>query len=165
MRRFLLLTLFCLCLFYPLLIAPPAAGPLSALITFCLLGTYSSSVLIRLVRPAGNVEHSITGTGDSHTEKTWTVPESTTDQLCNIAIDVDKVTSFFIVSTADVALEANNATTPDFTLTLKANQPYYWHTNSLDTFKCTTDVTCFYATTGSGCNAVIDVDVIQDSTP
>lgn len=164
--RGLLLLLFALliCLASPLFTAPATAGPIASLLTCCLVG-YTSSVLIRLVRPAGNLENTISGTGDSHTEKTWIVPDSTSDQLCNIAIDVDKVSLFYILSTQDVTVEANNGTSPDFTLNLKANEPYFWHTNSLDTFKCTADVTAFYISNSSGASATISCDVIQDSTP
>lgn len=162
--RGLLWILALILLLIPLLITPPAAGPTSALVTLCLIG-YTSSVLIRLVRPSGNLEYTITGEGDSHTEKTWTVPDSTADQLCNIAIDVDKVTLFYIVSTQDVTIETNNGTTPDNTLSLKAGKPYFWEPDSLDTFLLTVDVTKFYITNNSGSSATVYCDVIQDSTP
>jgi hypothetical protein len=102
---------------------------------------------------------------DGGTSRSWSVPDESTDLQCNIAIDVDKVKSFVIVSDQDVTIVTNDGTTPDDTLTLEAGIEYRWDEDSLDDFKLTADVTAMYITNASGAAATVDVDVIQDTTP
>lgn len=127
--------------------------------------TFSSSIQIKLIRDSGNIEKTITESGDGRTERSWTVPDSTSDQLCQIAIDVSQVQLFLIVSSQDVTVETNDGSTPDNTLNLKANEPYLWHVSSLDSFLLDTDVTAFYITNNSGSEATVDCEVIEDTTP
>lgn len=95
------------------------------------------------------------------------VPDSTTDQLIVISIDISEIASIYIVSTQDMTLETNNATTPIDTIALQANVPYVWNPdlNSYYTNKFTTDVTAIYLTNASGSTATFDLRCIYDSTP
>lgn len=94
-----------------------------------------------------------------------TVADGQTDQLITFTLDVSACTMFCMVSTKNVTVQTNNGTTPDNTLTLRANEPYLWHTNSYDTFKLTVDVTKIYVTNASGASATIDAIMITDATP
>lgn len=51
------------------------------------------------------------------------------------------------------------------TLTLVANVPYQWTTDSYDTFLLDTDVTKFYVTNSSGVSANLQIKALQDATP
>jgi hypothetical protein len=93
------------------------------------------------------------------------VADSESDYEILIAIDVSTVKSIYIVSDQDVTLETNDGGTPVDTISLKANVPYVWHTDSYDTLQLTTDVTAFYITNASGSTANIKTRVLEDSTP
>lgn len=103
------------------------------------------------------------GGGSQHIEDT--VNASTTDRQINCAIDASGLKALFIVSDQDLTLEANNGTTPDFTLTLTADKPLVWISGSGITNPITADVTEFYATNAGGTNASLDIFVEQDPTP
>ena len=164
MRTMLLVVAVALVGFLLLISPDPAPGLVGAVGALLLLG-YTGSLTIKLTRDSGNLEYTITDDGDGHTERTWTVPDSTSDQLCEIAIDVSQVKTFFIVSTQDVTVETNDGSTPDNTLSLVANEPYIWHVSALDTFQLDTDVTAMYITNASGAEATVYVDVVEDTTP
>jgi hypothetical protein len=93
------------------------------------------------------------------------IADGQTDKQVNLAIDVTAVVGFYIVSSQNVTLETNNGTTPDDTLNLIAGEPYLWHTNALDAFLLTTDVTAFFITNASGSSAQIDMECVYDATP
>lgn len=166
MRLMLMILAAMLIVASPWLVAPSpqTTGPLSGVLTLCLLG-YASSLMIKCSWAGGSSEFTISETADGEDVRQWVVADSQTDQLCNIAIDVDKVVLFFIVSTQDVTVEANDGSSPDFTLSLKANEPYVWHSSALDSFLCTADVTKFYVTNASGASATVTCYVLQDTTP
>ena len=149
-----------------LLFAPASdvTGPLLLPSCLALLG-YTSSLLIKATWAGGSSEFTISETGDGESIREWAVPNAATDQLCNIAIDVDKVQIFFLVSTQDVTIETNDGESPGNTLALKANEPYSWHVSALDDFKLTVDVTAFYVTNSSGEAATVTCYVLQDTTP
>jgi len=93
------------------------------------------------------------------------IPDSSTDLLVNIALDVDKVKSFYMVADQDITIETNDGATPDNTINLKAGVPYIWHENSYHSFLLTVDVTAFYVTNSSGQTATLDVEATMDCTP
>lgn len=93
------------------------------------------------------------------------VPDSTTDQAVNIALDVSAIASIYIVSTQALTIETNSATVPDNTITLVANVPYIWHTGSYFTNLLTVDVTVLYLTNASGAAATFNLRCVQDATP
>ena len=144
--------------------APGSAGPLTAILLLPLLG-YTSSLLLKVSWGGGSKEFTISETGDGEDPREWTVPDSTSDQQCNIAIDVDKVVLFYLVSTQDVTVESNDGSVPDDTLSLTANEPYVWHASALDSFLLTTDVTAFYISNSAAAEATVTCYVLQDTTP
>jgi hypothetical protein len=94
-----------------------------------------------------------------------TVADSVTDQLIVISIDVSQIKSIYILSTQDLTLETNNSGAPVDTISLVANMPYIWTTDSYDTNKLGTDVTAIYLTNSSGATATFDLRCVYDSTP
>jgi len=94
-----------------------------------------------------------------------TIADSATDYQINIAIDVTAVVSFFMLSDQDITVETNNGGAPDDTISLSADIPYIWTTDSYDSFQLGTDVTALFITNASGSTATLNVRVIQDATP
>lgn len=113
----------------------------------------------------GTVETSNSYSGSSIVEVVESIAIAAADFAINIAIDVSAVKSIFILSDQDLTLETNDGTTPDDTITLKANVPYIWNADSYDVFLLTTDVTQLLLTNASGVIASLRVIVSQDSTP
>lgn len=107
----------------------------------------------------------ITGTGSLEINLSESVSNGQTDFQINVAIDVSAVKTFYLVSDQAVTVETNNGTTPTNTISLTANDPYVWWTNSYDTFKLTGDVTALFITNASGSTANIELRAIVDATP
>jgi len=95
------------------------------------------------------------------------VATATTDGQINCpTVDVSELELVYIKSTQDVTLETNDGTTPDDTLTLKANQPYVWWSNAPFVNKLTTDITTnVFITNASGATATVTFEAILDATP
>jgi len=94
-----------------------------------------------------------------------TVADGQTDKQVTVALDVSAVKAFYIVSDQSVTLETNSGSAPDDTISLVAGVPYWWSTDSYDTFQLGTDVTAFFFTNASGATATIKMEAIQDATP
>ena len=108
---------------------------------------------------------STTYTSTASTSIEETIADSVTDQLMVVTIDVSAVKCLYLVSTAAVLVETNSSSSPVDTITLVANKPYIFHTDSYDTFKFGTDVTAIYLTNASGSAATVNLDIIYDATP
>lgn len=111
-----------------------------------------------------SASNAYSGTGEANI-LAESVPDSTTDQQVNVAIDVSAIQSVYILSDQALTVETNNGTTPDDTITLVANTPYIWHTGSYFTNLLTTDVTALFLTNASGSTATFDLRCVYDSTP
>lgn len=72
------------------------------------------------------------------------VPCTNSQYLLNI--DVSQIKFIVIVATEDCTLKANSSGAPDFTLTLKADEPLLWWVNNPHTNLLTADVTKFFVT-------------------
>lgn len=94
-----------------------------------------------------------------------TVADSQTDQLATITIDVSAVKAFFLTSDQALTVETNDGTTPADTITLVADRPYVWDTDSYDTFQLGTDVTALYFTNSSGSTATVYCYAVIDPSP
>lgn len=112
-----------------------------------------------------SLSKTVTKTGSLETVLDESVADAQTDVQINVAIDVTAVKEFYLVSDQDVTLETNSGSTPDDTLSLVANEPYVWHSTSLDSFLLTVDVTAFFITNASGSVANIDGHWVVDATP
>lgn len=126
--------------------------------------TFKPSVNVggREIGPA--VASQYTGTGGSFIDGE-VVANAQTDKEIVIAIDVSAVTSFVLLSTQDVTIETNDGSSPDDTISLKANVPYIWNEDSYDSFLLTADVTSIFVTNASGAAATIHCFQICDATP
>lgn len=126
----------------------------------------SYTITPTLVGTSGSLSPSLSFSGSSLLEIEETVANGATDDDIVLAIDVSAVKLFYIVSDQAVTVETNATdATGGNTLSLVANQPYFWHTGSYDTFKLTADVTIAYITNASGSSATIKIRCIQDATP
>lgn len=108
---------------------------------------------VTIAPPAAN---SITSATNYIVSNAVSIDDSTTDQAENVDIDVSAVKWFYAHCDQDITVETNNGTTAVHTLTLKANEPYYWNGDKNDAFAFAdpnTDITVFYLTNASGTNA------------
>ena len=130
------------------------------------MATAVTHTLLQQVTGAGRtVQKSNDYSGDGEVNRSVDVPDSSTDKLMNIAIDVSQIKLIYIVSDQAMLIETNADDGSVDVITLVANQPYIWKTGDYFTNLLTTDVTCFYLTNSSGSAAVLDVLVVTDSTP
>jgi hypothetical protein len=113
------------------------------------------------------VQSSKTYSAGAESKITETVAQNTTDKQINIAIDVSAVKAIYILSDYAMILQTNSGSSPADTLTLVANVPYIWTTDSYDVFKFGTDVTAIFATTGAigTTDATLQIRVLYDPTP
>jgi hypothetical protein len=93
-----------------------------------------------------------------------TIAGSATTQI-NVAVDVSAVTGFMVMSTVATTLKTNSAGSPDDTLVLVANVPYFWHTGAYDTFKFGTDITSLHMVVAGGTSGTLTLEAVIDSTP
>jgi hypothetical protein len=94
-----------------------------------------------------------------------TVATAETDYEINFDLDVSACKSFYLVSDQAVTFETNSGAAPDNTISLRANEPYLWHTNAYDSFLLTVDVTSVFITNASGATATIYCVALFDVTP
>jgi hypothetical protein len=117
----------------------------------------------------GSVQADKAVTGDAQIAVAIDVPATTTDKQSIVAVDMSRVTGIYIKSDQDVTLETNHpagtSTAADETLSLKANVPYMWHSDSYFTNLLLTDITCIYLTNAGATAAVVDILIVYDSTP
>lgn len=107
-----------------------------------------------------------TFTGGLGTKLDEAVADSETDKQIVVAIDVSEIASLFLVSDQDVTVETNSGSSPDDTISLKADRPLTW--NDADGYySCplTVDVTSLFITNASGSTANIKGRFVTDPTP
>lgn len=93
------------------------------------------------------------------------VADSQTDYQITVALDVSAVQVFYLVSSQAVTFETNDGSTPDDTISLVADFPYVWSTDSYDSFLLGTDLTDVFITNASGSAALINMWALIDPTP
>lgn len=107
-----------------------------------------------------------TETGDGFTRLQLSIPDSTTDQQVPVTIDADQLQVLYMVSDEDVTVEANDGSTPDFTISLVADRELLWRaSDSYFSNPVTDDVTDLYITNTSGSTAAIEIWIGADTTP
>lgn len=82
-----------------------------------------------------------------------------------VAIDVSEISAILIHSTQAVTLKTNDSGTPDETVSIVADVPYIWHTDSYFSNVLETDITSLFITNASGAAATVTVVVVTDATP
>lgn len=125
-----------------------------------------SHTITRQVNNGGEtIAKTNTYSGDGRESRTIAVPDSTTDQLVNLTMDVSQIKSLYIVSNYAVTVETNSSSAPTNTIALVADTPLIWHTGSYYTNLLTADVTAIYLTNASGSAATVNIEIVHDSTP
>ena len=104
-------------------------------------------------------------TADGEDNRDPVIPDSTTDQLVNMTIDISQLKSIYISTDNTVTLETNNATTPIDTLTITPDQPVDWQVGDVHSNPFSADVTAIYLTNNSGSVANVKIRKLEDSTP
>jgi len=131
------------------------------------MATAFNLVLLEKLAGAGwTVEQSRTFSGSSVTPMVdEDVATAQTDYEIVVAVDVSAIQCIMIVSTEDVTLETNDGTTPDDTISLTADVPYIWDTDSYFVNLLTVDITSVFITNASGATANIKMFGVTDATP
>ncbi len=104
-------------------------------------------------------------TADSSKSFEIFIPDSTTDQLMNMAIKSAPLKNLFLMSDQDITIETNHSVAPTDTINLKANVPMIWNEDLYYANPFTGDVTKFYLTNSSGADAMLYVEILEDATP
>lgn len=105
-----------------------------------------------------------TGTGEVNVDES--IPDSSTDLEITFTIDQSAMVSLYIESDQNLTIETNDGTTPTDTITLVANEPIIWTTNSVHSNPITADVTAnIFITQSSGSTAILKIRALQDVTP
>jgi len=125
---------------------------------------FTDSVTYQLAG-GGSDSSRITGVGGGRHSLSENVATGETNKELGFTLDVSACVFFYLVSSQDVVFETNSGGSPTNTLTLKAGVPYFWHTNSYDTFKITADITAVFITNSSGETASIVIEAVYDPTP
>lgn len=118
----------------------------------------------RVVTPNQTIDLAQSYTGSLGITLDETATQSTTTEF-GLTLDVSAVKAFVVTSDKAVTLKTNDSGTPDDTLSLLANKPYEWNTDSYDTFKFGTDITSLFVTVAGGTAARIQLEAIVDATP
>lgn len=88
-----------------------------------------------------------------------------TNKQYTIAIDVSQIKFIVIVANQDCTVKANSSGSPDFTLNLKANEPFLWWVNAPWTNPMSADVTSVYVTCAATGTMDLTIRGITDPTP
>jgi hypothetical protein len=93
------------------------------------------------------------------------IPDSSTDLLVALSVDVSQIRGVYIESDQALLLETNDGSSPDDTLTLVAGIPYVWYTSKYDALFCIgDDITALYVTNASGETANLKIKLLIDPT-
>lgn len=82
---------------------------------------------------------------------------TTNQQLTSFAFVKTKLQAVFIVSDQNITIKTNSSGSPQETISLVANQPYFWTTNGYFANPFGGDVTTAYVTNSSGSTATLKV--------
>lgn len=109
----------------------------------------------------------ITQTGSSEVNIDESGSGAVTDlQVIGFALDVSALKSLYIVASANMTLEFGDASTPDKTLALVADQPFVWHNLSLQANPFgSTDVDSLFITKAGAGAWRLQIKALLDATP
>lgn len=108
-------------------------------------------------------ENDYSGSGQISIDET--IADSTTDGLVAMSLDVSQIKSIYIVATVAMLLETNSGSAPAETISLVADVPYVWTTDSYDTNLLATDITALFLTNVSGGAGNFTLECVYDATP
>jgi len=89
--------------------------------------------------------------------------ETDTEIAC--VLDVTEIKAVYFCATQDMTVEWNDNIGSQGSISLLANEPLVWHTDSYYTNLLTPDITAFFVTNASGSTGVIDFRCVIDPTP
>lgn len=106
-------------------------------------------------------------TGTSLTKLSRSIDAESTDLELEVSFPVegDQLVGLYIKSSRDMTLETNDGSTPDNTLSLKANVPLLWHTDSPHACPLTADVASIFATLAAGAASTLEIRALTNATP
>ena len=96
-----------------------------------------------------------------------TVPGGSSPLHVIQTIDVSALKVLFMSCDRDLTVKSNSNSAPDATITLKADVPLWWDSESAyftNPFG-STDVTSLYLTLAAGADATLKMETLSDSTP
>ena len=106
----------------------------------------------------------MTGTGEVNVDES--IPNDSTDLEITFLIDQSAMVSLYIESDQNILIETNSGGAPTDSITIVANEPIIWTTNSVHSNPITADVTAnIFVTKGSGSPANLKIRALQDVTP
>lgn len=91
--------------------------------------------------------------------------QNASNAASSLAIDVSALKSLFIKSTTPITLETNNATTPDDSFSLEADEPLVWHEDSPYACPLGTDVTQIFITEPNTAAGTLTIRALIDPNP
>lgn len=123
------------------------------------------SVRIEVTANGNQVSKLKTYTGGARLSISETIAGSSTNAQVVGTLDVSQVVSFVMVSNVACTVKTNSTGSPADTITLVADVPYVWTSDSYDSFQLGTDVTVFYVTVPGTAASTFQIDAIYDPTP
>jgi len=123
------------------------------------------TLLERITRGGVQTDKTQTLSGGAGASLSETIPAESADLEIIFTLDFSACVFFYIMCDRDLVVETNSASVPDDTLTLVANMPYIWHTDSLPPFLITADITSLFATLAAGADATLVIESLSDPTP
>jgi hypothetical protein len=113
------------------------------------------------------VTGSFTNTADGEDNRDVSVAAATNNVLTNMNIDISQLKSLLVLSDKDVTIKTNSTSSPQETLTIKANVPYIYvsNTGANNAVPFAGDVTAFYLSNAGASDATVKIRMLQDATP
>ena len=130
--------------------------------------SYAGTILVKATTPGRNYEKELSFSAEAApVEIDVDVPDSTTDDEVNCAIDYSQVKFLLILVDGALTIETNDGSSPDDTINLGGDNEelYLWTEEDIDTLKITADVTKLYLTNSSGATVNFRLVCLQDPTP
>ena len=131
--------------------------------------SFTHNVTVNYTSGGATVSGSFSNTADGEDNRDVTVPSANTltPLLVNMNVDVSQLQSLMILSDKDISIKTNDATTPQETLTIKANVPFIYVANqgANNTLPFAGDVTALYMINAGASAASVKIRMLQDATP
>lgn len=102
---------------------------------------------------------SITDTGNSNTYSSKNFAAASTNVVMTMAFTKANLQAFFVVSTQNCVIKTNSSSSPSDTITLVANDPYFWSLSSGLTNPFATNVTTAFVTSTPAC--LVKMGILQ----
>jgi hypothetical protein len=122
-----------------------------------------SHTVTRTVVGSVTITKSNVYSADGQLARNIAVPDSTTDMLVALTLDIDQIKAIYMVSDQALTVETNTTGGID-TINLLADKPLLWQNDSYFANPFSTDVTALYLTNASGSAATFQLEVVFDST-